>query len=167
MKIDFCFGPDSQFRVGNCQPRTIQVARGFTITTVRLPLTISRISPSPIPAHYYSHPTMATRTSGNTTALRRLMTEYKQLTASGLSPSVLSVFHDLAEPSRFQARLMACSQLVRDASSSRTLPTHPSIHKIPVYLLCTHDLYLPQVLYPNLTSSPGRPSFAGQRIRPL
>ena len=63
---------------------------------------------------------MATRSSGNSTALRRLMTEYRQLTASGLScSSVVVGFHDPADPSHhLQARPMACSQPVRDAFSS-------------------------------------------------
>src|SRR5258707_11456778 len=37
--------------------------------------------------------TMATRASGSTTALRRLMTEYKQLTASGTSVCVVYLHH--------------------------------------------------------------------------
>ena len=77
---------------------------------------------------------MATRSSGNTTALRRLMTEYKQLTASGLSSLCCTVFTILlltfnsSFPS--QARPMACSQPVRD----------PAIHRRPVQL--SHDLFI-------------------------
>jgi len=63
---------------------------------------------------------MASRASANPTALRRLMTEYKQLTSGG--PSVCAVCYPFtrlayatspAFPTFLQARLTACSRPVR------------------------------------------------------
>ena len=78
--------------------------------------------------HFLSTPnpiTMGTRASGSaSTALRRLMTEYKQLTASGQSGLSRLSLRLLADPLVSQARPTACSQLVRDAFASG-LPSPP------------------------------------------
>jgi hypothetical protein len=91
-----------------------------------------QISPTTHVADIHSLPftpnpiTMGTRASGSaSTALRRLMTEYKQLTASGQSGlSRLSLFTFSLTHSSSQARPTACSQLVRDAFASG-LPSAP------------------------------------------
>jgi hypothetical protein len=76
----------------------------------------------PHPSHLQNSLTMSSRASGSSTALRRLMTEYKQLTSGGTSCATLLVMAHLIKPyyarpvlALAQARQMACSQPVRTA----------------------------------------------------
>lgn len=90
-ELDFRIGPGLRFRhpgLGKCRPPKPH--------TIHVTLRFSRISVSPPNPNHPIAITMATRSSGNTTALRRLMTEYKQLTASGLSVCAV-VLRDLAD----------------------------------------------------------------------
>ena len=64
---------------------------------------------------------MSARTSNNATALRRLMTEYKQLTAGGSHP--LHTHTQLL--TSHKAPPMACSQLVRPSHSPILHPIRP------------------------------------------
>jgi hypothetical protein len=94
------------------------------------------------------------------------MTEYKQLTASGLSVRAIGL-HDLAD------RLVSpgAPDGMFTAGEGRFLlftPTLPpsSPCACTCALMTSSFFTTPQVLHPNPTSSPGRPSFAGQKIRP-
>lgn len=118
-------------------------------------------------AYTYNN-TMASRASANATALRRLMTEYKQLTAGGLSLSLRSFTFSLKTThvcAASQVRPTACSQPVRTMIFSRERGEGGAtiIFRVLTAQLLFHFF---QARSPNLTFSPGRPSFAGQRIPP-
>jgi hypothetical protein len=134
--VTYCLrGPDNCRIAVRAGPGPVSVlSRGpsyhITIYSTHTPQTST-------PKGLHTRLPMSSRASGSSTALRRLMTEYKQLTSGGMScgsarlaPLSLNPTIALALA---QARRMACSQPGRS---------------------------------PNLTSSLGKPSSADPRTRP-
>ena len=124
--------------------------------------------PSAHPPHLQNRFTMSSRASGSSTALRRLMTEYKQLTSGGMSCAALLALAHLIKPyyarmalALAQARRMACSQPV----STALLTNFPTPSNTSLVTSCANWMHhvCVQVRSPNLTSSPGKPSSADQR----
>lgn len=92
------------------------------------------------------------------TALRRLMTEYKQLTSQGRHPDRLPLLRPVGLTlwPTSQARQTACSRRVRT-------PFHPVPHLPSLVLSQSDSCWSLQVLSPNRTFSPGRPSLWAPR----